>query len=130
MRISRKGCWLVSDDVLGTFNLSAEMQRLRPVEGESGRRAKVLVRTARLRVVLVVMRAGAALHEHTAPGPITIHALAGRFLVHVGAEEITIASGGIVSVDADVRHAVAAIEDGAFLLTIGYPGDAPVDVMS
>jgi quercetin dioxygenase-like cupin family protein len=118
----------VGNDVLGTFNLSAEIQRLRPVEGESGRRAKILVKTDRLRVVLVVMRAGAALHEHAAPGPITIHGLEGQFLVHVGAQEITIAPGGIVSVDADVRHAVAAVEDGAFLLTIGYPGDAPVDI--
>jgi quercetin dioxygenase-like cupin family protein len=74
------------------------------------------------------MRAGAALHEHTAPGPITIHALRGNFVVHVGAQEIPLAAGELVSVEAEVRHAVAAINDGEFLLTIGYPGDAPVDI--
>jgi quercetin dioxygenase-like cupin family protein len=120
----------MSADILGTFDLASEAQSLRPVEGESGRRAKILVRTPRLRVVLVVMRAGAALHEHTAPGPITIHALQGRFVVHVGEQQLTVAAGGLVSVDADVRHAVTALEDGTFLLTIGYPGDATVDVLA
>jgi quercetin dioxygenase-like cupin family protein len=107
---------------LTMFNLDDEIARLRPADGESGRRAETLVKASGLRVVLVTLRSGAALHEHTAPGPISIHALRGRLIVSVGPREIPINAGELVAIDAGVRHAVAASEDGAFLLTIGFPG--------
>ena len=110
--------------LLATVTFAAEIARL-PPDGRSGRRSVTLVKTPGLRVVLVTMRAGAALHEHVAPGPITVQPIRGRFVFTVDGEEHEIAAGMIVALEADTRHAVRAVEDGAFLLTIGGTGDDP-----
>jgi len=114
----------MDDRVLGKFELAAEIERFPPGEGASGRRAETLVKSDRLRVVLVTMRAGASLDEHTAPGPVAIQALRGRFAVWVGGQEDQtpeIAAGGLIVLAAGAPHAVRALADGAFLLTIGWP---------
>jgi quercetin dioxygenase-like cupin family protein len=112
----------MADPILGRFAVDDEIARFPPAETAAGRRAETLVKADGLRVVLVTMLAGAALHEHTAPGPITIHALRGRFAVDVGDETHELAPGGVIAVEAKARHAVRALADGAFLLTIGWPG--------
>lgn len=104
---------------LGTFDLATEIARFPPGDGASGRRAETLIKTDGLRVVLVTMRAGAVLHEHTAPGPITIHAADGRFAVAAPDGERELAAGHLLALGAGVRHSVRALADGAFLLTIG-----------
>jgi quercetin dioxygenase-like cupin family protein len=109
-------------NVLGIFSLADEIERFHPGEGESGRRAEGLIKTEGLRVVLVTMHEGASLNEHSAPGPITIHTLRGEMLVSVGDEEVKLAEGGLISIAAGVRHAVRALEEGAFLLTIAFAG--------
>jgi quercetin dioxygenase-like cupin family protein len=107
---------------IGAFTLAEEIERFQPGDDRSGRRAETLIKTDRLRVVLITMRAGASLQEHTAPGPITIHALKGRFEVDGGGATADLPAGSLISFEANVRHAVHAKEDGAFLLTISWPG--------
>ena len=72
-------------------------------------------------MVLIMMRAGTELHEHAAPGPITVQPLQGRFALMVEGEEQEIAPGTVVALAERTRHAVRAIETSAFLLTIGWP---------
>jgi quercetin dioxygenase-like cupin family protein len=109
------------------FDLNAEIERF-PPNVPSGRRSETLVKTPSLRVVLVTMRAGTELHEHVAPGTITVQPIRGRFVFTTGDDEREIVVGTLISVEGGVRHAVRALEDGAFLLTIGWSGgDAPGD---
>ena len=103
------------------IRLDDEIQRMNPDLNSAGRRAETLVKSDQIRVVLVTMQAEAVLNSHCAPGPITIHALSGRFDVHVGAETSPLGPGELVAIEPRVRHDVAAIEAGAFLLTIGWP---------
>ena len=103
-------------------DLNAEIERFSP-DVPSGRRSETLLKTPSLRVVLVTMRAGTELHEHVAPGPITVQPLQGRFTLIVEGGEHEIAPGTLVSLAGDTRHAVRAVEDGAFLLTIAWRGD-------
>lgn len=122
----------MNDQTHDTFDLNAEIERLQPGDSASGRRAETLVKNERLRVVLVTMRAGAELNEHSAPGPITIHALQGRFTVRHGDHGHDIGPGGLVVLGEGERHSVLAGKDGAFLLTIGWsetPSPEP-DVLS
>ncbi len=109
----------MTDGLLGAFNVDEEIERFPPGDTAAGRRAVTLVKSEGLRVVLVTMRAGITLHEHTAPGPITIHALRGRFVVTFADEEREVGPGDSISLSAGVRHAVNTLADGAFLLTIG-----------
>ena len=110
----------MTDGLLGSFNLNAEIERFHPGDTASGRRAETLIKTEGLRVVLVTMRAGISLHDHTAPGPITIHALTGRFTATYGDQERELSPGDVVSLAPGIMHAVKALEDGAFLLTIAW----------
>lgn len=113
----------MTDALLGTFNIEEEIERFPPGDTEAGRRAETLIKTEGLRVVLVTMRAGITLHEHTAPGPITIHALHGQFRVRFDGQERELGPGELLSLASGVRHAVETLADGAFLLTIGWgPG--------
>jgi len=114
---------MAAQEILGHFELAREIDRLTPGPGASGRRAETLVKADRLRVVLVTMLSGAVLDEHTAPGTITIHSLRGRFMVTVGDAEHALPAGDVIAIDTRVPHAVRALDDGAFLLTIGWgPG--------
>ena len=103
------------------FTLADEITRFPFGASAAGRRAETLVKTDRLRVVLVTMRAGAALHDHTAPGPITIQTLSGHFMVSTDDVNHDLASGMLIAIAANVVHAVHAVSEGAFLLTISWP---------
>ena len=104
------------------IDLAAESDRLAPGDTAAGRRAETLIQEDPLRVVLVTLHAGKQLDEHTAPGPITIQTLRGRMVVSVGANAWELGPGNLIALDAGVRHAVRAVDDGAFLLTIAWPG--------
>lgn len=113
--------------LLGQFNVDDEIGKYRPGDNEAGRRAETLIKADGLRVVLVTMLTGITLHEHIAPGPIAIHAIRGRFAVTFEDQERELGPGDLVSPAIGVRHAVRTIEDGAFLLTIGWGPTAGKD---
>lgn len=113
---------MTSDGTLGNFTLGDEIARFAP-DAPSGRRSETLLKTPTLRVVLVTMRAGTELHEHSAPGVITIQMLSGAFVVSVAGEEREMATGALIALDAGAPHAVRALADGAFLLTIAWVAD-------
>ena len=91
------------------------------VPTESGKRSQILIKSNEMRVVLIRMRSGGDLREHSAPGQITLHALSGRFAVNVGADEHVLIPDSLLAIDGGVRHSVECKEDGAFLLTIAWP---------
>jgi quercetin dioxygenase-like cupin family protein len=49
-----------------------------------------------------------------------VQPIRGRFAFTAGDDEREVVPGTLVSVEGGVRHAVRALEDGAFLLTIGW----------
>ena len=108
-------------DILRTVNLHDEIARY-TADNPSGRRSEILVKTPTLRVVLVTMVAGTESHEHSVEGPITVQALTGRFEIDAEGETIELPTGGLAPLPGGVRHAVRAVEDGAFLLTISWLG--------
>jgi quercetin dioxygenase-like cupin family protein len=103
------------------FDLQSELQRLRAQNRyTSGVPAgATLVKHAALRIVLMAMARGARMDEHHASGPISIQGLEGRCRLTVREESIDLKAGTLVVLDANVPHNVEAIEDSAFLLTIG-----------
>jgi len=110
---------MAQPDILRTVDLQDEIARF-AVDNPSGRRSEILVKTPTLRVVLITMTAGTEAHEHAVDGPITLQALQGRFILKAGSEEIELPAGQFASLPGGVRHAVRAVEDGAFLLTISW----------
>ena len=57
-----------------------------------------------------------------APAVVQLPGLPGRLVVVVGDEELEMAAGDLIALKEDSPHAVRAVEDGAFLLTIAWHG--------
>lgn len=111
----------VGETWIESFPLKAMARQLMDEDAfaESGRNALTLVRGDEMTVVLTVIRAGTALHEHRAPGPATVILLSGNIRMLGGDEKMPLEPGSAVSFTADVLHAVEAVEDSAFLIVIG-----------
>jgi quercetin dioxygenase-like cupin family protein len=109
------------DAPLMTFDLATMIAEMKaePTWEASSRNAITLLKDHGLRVVLVVMRAGTFIASHRAQGPITIQVLEGRVSLTVGAHEVVLGSGRFLSLGAGAAHDVRAIEESAFLLTVG-----------
>ena len=70
-----------------------------------------------LRQTVIALTAGSALDEHENPGEATIQVLRGRIRLTAGRVAWEGRTGDLLVVP-DARHALAAIEDSAILLTV------------
>ena len=110
-----------NDNIVALYDVNAEILRFPPdPESAARHRAEILVKTDTLRVVLVTMLAGGEMHEHAAPGPITIQVLQGAIRLTVEDNAQDLRAGQLISLAGGVQHAVDGIDDGAFLLTIAH----------
>lgn len=114
---------MTANPVVAHRSLTDEIERFAPRDDESGRRAEILVKEDDLRVTLVTMRSGIELAEHSAPVSISIQVLQGGFDVDYEGGSATMRVGDFLSLRKGVRHPVRANEDGAFLLTLGWPAE-------
>src|SRR5919112_3857700 len=103
---------------LQSFDLAAEVARLREEKAwqEGGRNAITLRKGEGLNVVLLVMKEGDRLAEHSAPGPITLSVHEGRIRFSAAGEAVEAGAGTVLACDAGVRHSVRAFDDAGCLL--------------
>jgi quercetin dioxygenase-like cupin family protein len=88
------------------------------------RNAKTLYKDpADLRVVLTVLKSGAALAKHSAPGPVTIHMLEGRGRLQAREVSVELQPGSLVALERNEEHNLEAIDDCAFLISIAWPSN-------
>lgn len=105
------------------FNLTREIELLlAEPEWKAGQNSKTLVKYDMLRVVLIVLRAGAQIPEHKAAGPISIHNVRGRIRVRAHGRTFDLPAGGLLTLEQGAPHDVEGVEDSAFVLTIAWPG--------
>lgn len=109
-----------------TFNLREVKSQFPPDPDSVARhRAEILVKSDTLRVVLVTALSGGKLHDHSAPGPITIHVIDGAFALTVDGSRQVVAADEVVVISPGVNHEVECVEDGSFLLTIAHLSRVP-----
>jgi quercetin dioxygenase-like cupin family protein len=78
------------------------------------------VREADLRIVLVAMKAGARIAEHRANETASIHTISGHVRLHLPEEVADLPAGRLLVVECARRHDVEAVDESAFLLTLGW----------
>jgi quercetin dioxygenase-like cupin family protein len=87
-----------------------------------GHNALTLVKNPILRVVLICLQKDAKLDEHDAPGAFTLTVLEGRINFTLNLDGVTnpteLTKGQLLVLQEPHRHALKALEDSAFLLTI------------
>ena len=81
------------------------------------REVHVLLADRWRKLVLIELRRGALLADHSARVPITIQALAGKGRLRLGSEEHELVPGVLVPVDAQVTHNVQGAPDVALLVS-------------
>ena len=98
---------------LQSFNLAAEVTRLREEKAwQEGRRNAITLRKGGgLNVVLLVMKEGNRLDEHSAPGPITLNVHEARIRFSAADKVVEAEAGTVLACDAGVRHSVEALGD-------------------
>ena len=105
-------------DVLA-FDLGEEMQIVRDeLAAGRARIARTLVKDGPLRLTIVGLSPGGAIHEHEAAGPITIQVLDGELKLSAGGETRAHRAGAVIALDQRVRHAVSSAPGALFLLTL------------
>jgi len=81
------------------------------------REVQVLLADRWRKLVLIQLRHGALLADHSAWFPITIQTLAGKGMLRFGGQEYALTPGVLVPIDAQVIHNVQGDPDIAILLT-------------
>ena len=106
------------------FDLDEEISRLRAErEWQKGRRNAITLRKGGgLNVVLLAIRAGDRLEEHSAPGPISLVVREGRIRFVAEGEAVEAGPETMLTCDAKVRHTVEALSDAVCLLTVATGG--------
>jgi quercetin dioxygenase-like cupin family protein len=104
-----------------TFDLDAELRQLRsePAWRRGDRNAKTLVKVPALQVVLTAIKSSARIQGHKVDAPFTLQAVAGRLRLHVAGQAIEMSAGQLLALEPGVAHDVEALEESAFLLTMG-----------
>jgi quercetin dioxygenase-like cupin family protein len=90
------------------------------------REVRVLFADRSRKLVLIQLRRGALLADHSARVSITIQTIAGKGVLHVGDEAHGLVPGIIVPVDANVIHNVQGDPDVAILVSFFRQAD-PLD---
>lgn len=113
----------ITDSTVASFPLLSMARQLMTEEvlEKTGRNSLSLARGDDLTVVLIVLKNQAMLHEHVAPGPITVTALSGHleFSTATESDPLMLRTGETAVCAAHLPHSVKALEDCAFLLVIG-----------
>jgi quercetin dioxygenase-like cupin family protein len=107
------------------INLNEEMDKIfseKPWH-ETGRNSRTIAKYSNFRIVLAALKQGAALEEHQAKGCISIQVLKGRIRVHISEEVIDISKEKLLALDNAVPHAVEALEDSVFLITMSFSAE-------
>lgn len=110
----------VSDSLIA-IDLLVELETLRNGDAYStaDHAAHTICKQSGIRVVLIALKSGGRMNEHHADAPITVHGLQGAVNFTVGDQTIRLTPGMLVAAAAGMLHSVEAIEESAFLLTMG-----------
>lgn len=86
----------------------------------SGHVSTTLVKQAALRVVLIVMKAGASIPGHRANAEITVQVLRGQVRFRIGEDERQLEPGTLLAVSRGLEHDLVATTDSDVLLTLSW----------
>ncbi len=87
-------------------------------------KTRTLFKTPHMEVIRMVLGAGRVLAEHQAPGEIIVQCVEGRLKFTAMGKTQELRAASLLYLMPGIPHAVEAVEDSSFLLTILLPNDA------
>ena len=108
---------------LMAFNLSKELSQLHEEEAwlRTGRNSKTLVKQPDFRIVVIALKKGLHLEEHSADARISIYSLSGHVKLQLPDQTVDLPEGHLLVLDRALEHDLEALEESAILLTISWP---------
>ena len=105
------------------FRLADEFRTLmeEPAWSTADRNARTLVHEDGLRIMLLMLKAGARIDEHQTRGWVSILVQHGRVRIGVHDETLEARGGDVIVLRHNVPHTVAADEDSGLVLTFTAP---------
>ncbi len=102
-----------------SFSLHDEMQTVRTELAKvSERIGRTLLKNGPLRVTLIGLKPGGALHEHRADGPITVQVLEGSVRFQAAGQSWPLSQGSLLTLGNGEEHRVESESGALFLLTV------------
>jgi quercetin dioxygenase-like cupin family protein len=105
---------------------SGDVVHLQPLAAQlKASRTTAILKSRQLELARIVLPAGKDLHEHRAPGEITVLCLEGtiEFTTPAGVQRLQ--AGDLIHLGPGVPHALHAVDDASALLTICLQPPAP-----
>jgi quercetin dioxygenase-like cupin family protein len=94
------------------------------IEAAGRREPRVLFSTPECRAVVIDLRAGEGLGEHSVRERAVVEVVTGQVRVTAGGNDATCGAGTLITFDPEERHAIAAVEDARVLLMLApWPGE-------
>ena len=91
---------------------------------QTGVKSKVLLEEGNCRYALMSLAEGTHIAEHTNPRNATVNVIEGQGVLTLEGKEIVLESGVFVFLPANAPHAVKAVTNFAFLLTLSQATDS------
>ncbi len=107
------------------FDLVSIAQELRESDpyAREGLTARTLTKSADMRTILVVVKAGYAVSEHHADVSTSVHTLDGHLRLNLPERAVDLPAGCLLVLGSGLVHDIHAHVDSAFLMTLGWPGN-------
>jgi len=108
------------DAPLLTFDFPALLTQIKREDTwhKGSRNAVTLYKGEGLRVVLVAMRIGTTIPSHRADSPMSLQVIEGVLKFSADAQTVTLRHGQLLTLHSGMPHAVEAVEESVFLLTV------------
>jgi len=117
------------DAPLLTFDIPALLAQIKREETwqKGTRNGMTLLKGQGLRVMLVAMRAGTVIQSHQADSPISLQVIEGVLKFSIDRQTLTLRQGQLLTLRTGIPHAVEAVGESAFLLTLATETPHPVE---
>ena len=107
-----------------SFNLPLEISALRGEPAyQHGHNARTLIKHSEFRLVLVVLRGGAEVHQQSSAERIALQPLVGHVRLQLTDKVVNLHADQLLSLDRDITYRIVAVEDSAMLLWVGWSND-------
>jgi quercetin dioxygenase-like cupin family protein len=93
----------------------------------SSRNAMTLMKGRGQRIVLIAMHGKTEIPMHRADGQLILQVIEGSLRVHTDAQAITLGKGELLALHAEIPHAIEAMRESAFLLTLSAEAAHPAE---
>jgi len=109
----------VMDENLLTFCLPDIIEKIKAEDAENGsRNAITLMKNSNMRIVLIILHAGAEMNFHECSNTISVQVIEGEISFQTHNQSIHLTTGALLSCHEEYHHTLTAVEETVLLLTI------------